>query len=80
MRMDGSTGPIFQGRCQLCGTLILRTGGLGMDITSEQLADAFERVNILTAQIGNARIRKMHKEPLIKFLKLVEQQIKKENK
>lgn len=78
--MDGSTGPIFLGKCQLCGTSILRTGGLGMEITSEQLADAFERVNILTAQIGNARIRKMHKEPLIKFLKLVEQQIKKENK
>ena len=51
-----------------------------MEITSEQLADAFERVDILTAQIGNARIRKMHKEPLIKFLKLVEQQIKKEKK
>ena len=28
--MDGSTGPIFLGKCQLCGTLILRTGGLGM--------------------------------------------------
>jgi|11BtaG_2_1085332.scaffolds.fasta_scaffold100230_2 hypothetical protein len=51
-----------------------------MKITSEQVADALERVSILTSQIGNPRIRKMHKDPLIKFIKSVEQEIKKLNK
>jgi hypothetical protein len=49
-------------------------------ITEELISDAFERVSILSSQIGNARIRKMHKDPLIKFLKLVEQEFKKQNK
>ena len=49
-------------------------------ITIEQVDDAIERVSILAAQIGNARIRDLHKKPLIKFLKLVEQEIKEQSK
>jgi len=33
-------------------------------------------VDVLAAQVGNARIRKMHKEPLVAFLKDIEQMSK----
>ena len=46
-------------------------------ITAEQIADALMRLDILTAQIGNARIRKMHKDPLKQFIKAVEKEITK---
>jgi len=46
-------------------------------ITAEQVADALMRLDILTAQIGNARIRKMHKDPLKQFIKAVEKEITK---
>lgn len=48
-----------------------------MTITKEQIDDALERLDILTAQIGNARIRKMHKDPLKKFIKAVEKELTK---
>ena len=46
-------------------------------ITAEQVADALMRLDILTAQIGNARIRKMHKDPLKQFIKAEEKEITK---
>ena len=46
-------------------------------ITAEQVADALMRLDILTAQIGNARIRKMHKDPLKQFIKAVEKELTK---
>lgn len=48
-----------------------------MKITAEQIADALMRLDILTAQIGNARIRKIHKDPLKQFIKAVEKEITK---
>ena len=48
-----------------------------MAITKEQIADALERLEILTAQIGNARVRKIHKDPLKQFIKAVEKEITK---
>ena len=48
-----------------------------MTITRKQIAEAYERLDILTAQIGNAKIRKMHKEPLRKFIKAVEKELTK---
>ncbi len=48
-----------------------------MAITKEQIADALERLEILTAQIGNARVRKIHKDPLKQFIKAVEKELTK---
>ena len=48
-----------------------------MKITAEQIADALMRLDILTAQIGNARIRKIHKDPLKQFIKAVEKELTK---
>ena len=48
-----------------------------MAITKEQIADALERLEILTAQIGNARVRKIHKDPLKQFVKAVEKELTK---
>ena len=44
-------------------------------ITEKQIVEAYKSLNILTAQIGNARIRKMHKDPLKQFIKAVENEI-----
>ena len=44
-------------------------------ITEKQIVEAYKSLNILTAQIGNARIRKMHKDPLRQFIKAVENEI-----
>ena len=46
-----------------------------MAITKEQIAEAYKRLDILTAQIGNARVRKMHKDPLKQFIKAVEKEM-----
>ncbi len=51
-----------------------------MAITEEQIAEAYKRLDILTAQIGNARIRKMHKDPLKQFIKAVEKEMDEKNK
>ena len=48
-----------------------------MAITKEQIADALEWLEILTAQIGNARVRKIHKDPLKQFIKAVEKELTK---
>ncbi len=48
-----------------------------MAITKEQIAEALERLDILTAQIGNYRIRKIHKDPLKQFIKAVEKKLTK---
>ena len=57
--------------------ILERKGRKKMAITKEQIADALERLEILTAQIGNARIRKMHKDPLKQFIKAVEKELTK---
>jgi len=44
-------------------------------ITEKQIVEAYKSLDILTAQIGNARIRKMHKDPLKQFIKAVENEI-----
>jgi hypothetical protein len=46
-----------------------------MAITREQITEAYKRLDILTAQIGNARIRKMNKDPLKQFIKAVEKEM-----
>ena len=51
-----------------------------MKITREQIAEAYKRLGILTAQIGNARIRKMHEDPLKQFIKAVEKEMDEKNK
>lgn len=51
-----------------------------MTITRKQIAEAYERLDILTAQIGNATIRKMHKDPLKQFIKAVEKEMDEKNK
>ena len=51
-----------------------------MGITREQIMEAYKRLDILTAQIGNARIRKMHKDPLKEFIKAVEKEMDEKNK
>lgn len=51
-----------------------------MTITREQIAEAYKRLGILTAQIGNARIRKMHEDPLKQFIKAVEKEMDEKNK
>jgi hypothetical protein len=48
-----------------------------MAITKEQIADALERLEILTAQIGNARVRKIHKDPLKQFIRAVAKELTK---
>ncbi len=48
-----------------------------MTITKEQISEAYKRLDILTAQIGNARIRKIHKDPLKQFIKAVEKELTK---
>jgi len=59
----------------------MRNGkGRNMTITRKQIAEAYERLDILTAQIGNARIRKMHKDPLKQFIKAVEKEMDEKNK
>jgi ABC-type Fe3+-citrate transport system substrate-binding protein len=55
----------------------IRRRGRNMKITREQIAEAYKRLDILTAQIGNARIRKMHKDPLKQFIKAVEKELTK---
>lgn len=56
-------------------TVVIKKGRV--KITAEQVADALMRLDILTAQIGNARIRKMHKDPLKQFIKAVEKELTK---
>ncbi len=48
-----------------------------MAITKEQISEAYKRLDILTAQIGNARIRKIHKDSLKQFIKAVEKELTK---
>lgn len=48
-----------------------------MAITKGQISEAYKRLDILTAQIGNARIRKIHKDPLKQFIKAVEKELTK---
>jgi len=40
-------------------------------ITSKDINDALEHLNILVAQIGSHNIRKLHKKPLEDFIKKV---------
>jgi len=59
----------------------MRNGkGWKMAITREQITEAYKRLDILTAQIGNARIRKMNKDPLKQFIKAVEKEMDEKNK
>jgi len=81
MSMGGLTGLTF-GESALSQPMswilgIRRKGKKKMAITKEQIAEALERLDILTAQIGNARIRKIHKDPLKQFIKAVEKEINK---
>ena len=48
---------------------------MSLAITEKQIVEAYKSLDILTAQIGNARIRKMHKDPLKQFIKAVENEI-----
>ena len=43
-----------------------------MSLVKEDIRKAMEHLDILTAQIGNARIRKLYKDPLKDFIKKVE--------
>ena len=47
-------------------------GGGEMSLVKEDIRKAMEHLDILTAQIGNARIRKLYKDPLKDFIKKVE--------
>ena len=49
-------------------------------ITEKQIVEAYKSLDILTAQIGNARVRKMHKDPLKQFIKAVEKEMDEKNK
>ena len=78
--MGGSFGRVFRGSAPsqpMIWILGIRRKGRNMTITREQIAEAYKRLDILTAQIGNARIRKMHKDPLKQFIKAVEKELTK---
>ena len=49
-----------------------------MSLVKEDIRKAMEHLDILTAQIGNARIRKLYKDPLKDFIKKVESTLAKE--
>ena len=51
-----------------------------MSLAKEDIRKAMEHLDILTAQIGNARIRKLYKDPLKDFIKKVEITLPKEAK
>ena len=51
-----------------------------MRLAKEDIRKAMEHLDILTAQIGNARIRKLYKDPLKDFIKKVEITLAKEAK
>jgi len=42
-----------------------------MKITTKDINDALEHLNILVAQIGSHRVRELHKKPLEAFIKKV---------
>ena len=78
--MGGSFGRVFRGSAlkpSMNWILGIRRKGKKMAITREQIAEAYKRLDILTAQIGNARVRKMHKDPLKQFIKAVEKELTK---
>lgn len=78
--MGGSFGRGFRGSAlsqPMSWILGIKRKGRNMTITREQIAEAYKRLDILTAQIGNARIRKMHKDPLKQFIKAVEKELTK---
>jgi hypothetical protein len=83
MSMGGLTGLTFGGSAlsqPMSWILGIRRKGRNMTITRKQIAEAYERLDILTAQIGNATIRKMHKDPLKQFIKAVEKEMDEKNK
>ncbi len=51
-----------------------------MSLAKEDIRKAMEHLDILTAQIGNARIQKLYKDPLKDFIKKVEITLAKEAK
>jgi hypothetical protein len=46
-----------------------------MAITKKEISEALEALSILSSQIGNARIREMHRNPLQEFIKKVEKEM-----
>jgi hypothetical protein len=83
MSMGGLTGLTFGESAlsqPMSWILGIRRKGRNMTITRKQISEAYERLDILTAQIGNARIRKMHKDPLKQFIKAVEKEMDEKNK
>ena len=51
-----------------------------MSLVKEDIRKAMEHLDILTAQIGNAIIQKLYKDPLKDFIKKVEITLAKEAK
>jgi len=51
--------------------------GSQMKITTKDIDDALEHLNILVAQIGSHHVRKLHKKPLEDFIKAVRREIEK---
>lgn len=74
--MGGLCGQMFREPVHPVSSIINGRKGR-VQITAKQVADALMRLDILTAQIGNARIRKMHKDPLKQFIKAVEKEMTK---
>lgn len=51
-----------------------------MRLKKQDIEQALENLDILSAQIGNAKIRKLYKDPLKDFIKKVEIALSKEAK